>query len=630
MIRDDVEGVKRTSLSIIDEHIKQLRSIFPEAFSEGKVDFEKLKAALGDIVDGQPEKYSFTWAGKRNSIQLLQAPSHATLIPSEEESINFESTQNLFIEGDNLEVLKLLYKSYSGRIKMIYIDPPYNTGNDFIYPDNFADPLETYLEITGQKDANGNLLTSNPETNGRYHSAWLSMIYPRLYLARQLLRDDGVIFVSIDDHEMNNLGMLMNEVFGEENFIGVFVWQSKKGGGSDTSTIVNDQEYIFCYSRTGGTRSLSKIIIEAEELNLVDAKGSYRRGRELNKWGANSRREDRPTMYFPIPGPNGEEVYPVRNDGSEGRWRLGKKEMFKIVDRKDAEFVKRSNGTYIVYEKIRSTDPRDKPFRTWLTNVGTTADGSKTVKELFDGRKVYDFPKPVDLLKSLLSMGTIDSDDIVLDFFAGSSTTAQAILELNHDNDSNFQFICVQLPELTPQDSEARKAGYTHISDIGKERIRRVIAKIKRDNGAKLNLSDRGKMEDLGFRVFKLAPSNYKQWQGIEGGDVETYAEQLAFFTDSLVEGWMHENVLWEIAIKEGYGLNAIIQRLEEIQDNAAWKMIDPDKGQSLLVCLDNQLEPSALSALPLTRDQVFVCLNKALNDTIAANLALQCRLKKI
>src|SRR5947209_4012492 len=227
MIRDDIESVETASPDLLTEQVEQLKRIFPQVFSEGKIDFTKLRATLGDAVDTQPERYSFTWAGKRESIQLLQTPSAATLVPAKEESINFDDTQNLFIEGDNLEVLKLLYKSYSGRIKMIYIDPPYNTGSDFLYPDDFAHPLDTYLKLTEQKDARGNLLTSNPETSGRYHSAWLSMMYPRLYLARQLLQEDGVIFVSIDDHEVSNLRELMNQVFGEENFVTTIIWEKK-------------------------------------------------------------------------------------------------------------------------------------------------------------------------------------------------------------------------------------------------------------------------------------------------------------------------------------------------------------------------------------------------------------------
>ena len=238
-----VEPVSEISADLVAEQAAQLKELFPEAFTEGKVDFDKLRATLGDLVDDRPERYTFNWAGKRDAIRLLQTPTRATLVPCREESVNFETTQHLFIEGDNLEVLKLLYKPYFGRVKMIYIDPPYNTGNDFIYPDNYADPLETYLQLTGQKDAEGNLLTSNPETSGRYHSAWLSMMYPRLFLARQLLREDGVIFVSIDDHELHNLRMLMNEVFGEEQFVAAIAVVSNLKGRSDrkyiaTSTVV--------------------------------------------------------------------------------------------------------------------------------------------------------------------------------------------------------------------------------------------------------------------------------------------------------------------------------------------------------------------------------------------------------
>ncbi|MGA2491062.1 MAG: site-specific DNA-methyltransferase [Anaerolineales bacterium] len=281
------QPVSKTTPVLINDQLAALRTLMPQAFTEDKIDPEKLRVSLGDIVDDRPERYSFSWAGKRDAIRLLQVPSRATLIPARDESLDFDTTQNIFIEGENLEVLKLLYKPYFGRVKMIYIDPPYNTGNDFVYPDNFADPLDTYLKLTGQKDSEGNLLTSNPETGGRYHSAWLSLMYPRLFLARQLLREDGVIFVSIDDHEVYNLRLLMNEIFGEENIIGEFVWQSKKGGGSDVSTAVVDHETIICFAKDNfGSNALSKITIEAEPLNLHDDKGPYRRGRELNKWGS--------------------------------------------------------------------------------------------------------------------------------------------------------------------------------------------------------------------------------------------------------------------------------------------------------------------------------------------------------
>ena len=288
-----------TSLSPNAERLAALQSLFPEAFAEGKVDFERLKQVLGQSVSTDRERYGLNWAGKSDAVHVLQSLSVGTLEPMRAESVDFDATENLIIEGDNLEVLKLLQKSYLGRVKMIYIDPPYNTGNEFIYPDNFREGLEDYLRFSGQMSADGKATTSNKETNGRYHSAWLSMMYPRLFLAMNLLRDDGVIFVSIDDHEVHNLRLMMDEIFGEEDHIGTFVWQAKKGGGSDKKTAVSDHEYIICYGK--GSRGISRIKIQAEELDQVDDKGPYRRGRELNKWGANSRRQDRPTMYFAIP-----------------------------------------------------------------------------------------------------------------------------------------------------------------------------------------------------------------------------------------------------------------------------------------------------------------------------------------
>jgi adenine-specific DNA-methyltransferase len=620
------EPVEKQSADVNGERIARLRELFPEAFSEGKIDFHRLRAALGDLVDDAPERYTFTWAGKRDAIRLLQMPTRATLVPCREESVNFDQTQHIFIEGDNLEVLKLLYKAYFGQVKMIYIDPPYNTGSDFIYPDNYVDPLATYLQITGQQDAEGNLLTSNPETSGRYHSAWLSMMYPRLFLARQLLREDGVIFVSIDDHEVHNLRLLMDEVFGGENFVGMFTWQSKKGGGSDKEGVVNDQEYVVSY---GEKQALSRIEIEAEQLDREDDKGPYRRGRELNKWGAGSRREDRPTMYFPIPGPNGEDVYPIRNDGTEGRWRWGKKGMLAIVERGDVEFVKRADGTYIAHEKIRSSDPRFKPYRTWLMDVGTTADGSKTVKELFNDCNIYDFPKPVSLIKYLVSMGTTGDQDIVLDFFAGACTTAQAVLELSREDEHDRRFICVQLPERTPDNSEAKKAGYATIADIGTERIRRVIAQMQQGKDGQLVL-DLQPGEDLGFKVFKLALSNYRPWSGVDQDSPDAYTGQMELFSDPLVDGWTVENVIYEVALKEGYGLNCRIAAVDAVRSNTIYRVTEPDKGQSFAICLDDVVHLEGLRALDLDKDDLFICRDVALTDKAAANLALQCRLKTV
>jgi len=642
MIRDEIESVETTSPNILVEQTEQLKLIFPQVFSEGKIDFKKLRAALGDIVDGRPEKYSFTWAGKSNAIQLLQTPSHTTLTPAEDASVNFEDTQNLFIEGDNLEVLKLLYKSYSGRVKMIYIDPPYNTGNDFVYSDDFTDPLERYLEVTGQKDANGNLLTSNPETSGRYHSAWLSMMYPRLFLARQLLRDDGIIFVSIDDHEVANLRKLMDEIFGEENFYTQIIVRANSRGQT-YKQIAKTHEYMLVYLRDYNT-DLYEIEKDhaSSDLNLQDDVGSFNL-RELRNRNPKFGRHNRPNLFYPIyVNPNisdknglypvslektdefNTEVLPLNSSGGESCWRWGKSKFLANcsvnTSRSNLVARKKGSGEFGIFEKYRKTTY--KPKSIWDNSSFLTETGTVELREL-GLEKCFDFPKPVSLIKECLKISTVD-DDIVLDLFAGSGTTAQAVLELNREDDGNRQFIMVQLPEKT------RCEEFPTIAEVGEERIRRVIVRIRRDDENKLGLSTRTQTEDLGFRVFKLAPSNYKQWQSIDASDPDTYTKQLDMFADLLVDNWNTINVLWEVAIKEGYGLNTQLERLEEVPDNAVWRITDPDKVQSMLVCLDDELQPSTLSALPLSKEHVFVCRNKALDDTKAANLALQCRLKKI
>jgi adenine-specific DNA-methyltransferase len=648
MVYEGIESVGSSSPDLVSDRIEQLKSIFPEAFSEDKVDFEKLKMSLGDIIDDKPERYSFSWAGKRNSIQLLQTPSHATLVPDQEESVNFDSTQNVFIEGDNLEVLKLLYKSYSGRIKMIYIDPPYNTGNDFVYPDNYADPLETYLEITGQKDAQGNLLTSNPESSGRYHSAWLSMMYPRLYLARQLLREDGVIFVSIDDHEVYNLRLLMNEIFGEENFIACVANVNNPKGRSDDKFIATAHECVLIYKKEevvfGGWEPEENIL---RRYNKVSEDGTKYREIDLRKTGDNDRREDRPNLFYyflfnpqtkdfycsrDVRTPEGYiQIVPLREDSSFGNWRweldTSRQRMDKLVPklmpvRKIWSVFE--IDPYIPGEKI-------KPTSAWTKKEFNSERGSDQFIELGFDKNDFQRPKPVGLLKHILELGTApNSGDIVLDIFAGSGTTAQAVFELNSEDDGNRRYIMVQLPELIDEKKYPKAASeFSTVANVGKERIRRVISKMKREEESQLDLSTREYPEDLGFRVFKLAPSNYKVWE-YAASDPESYTTQAVFFTDPLKEGWKAEDVIWEVAIKEGYGLNSQIKHLEEIQENTAWRITDPDKDQSFLICLDKTLAASTISSLPLFKDQIFVCLDAALDDTLAANLALQCRLKKI
>lgn len=629
-----IKRVAKETPNVLQENIGLISKLFPYLSSEGKLDIQKIQEIVGDLADNRPDKYSFSWAGKRNAIQILQMPTRATLVPEKNQSIDFGNTRTIFIEGENLEVLKLLYKSYFHTVKMIYIDPPYNIGTDQIYVDNYTDPLAAYLKMTAQSDENGNLLTTNPETSGRYHSTWLSMMYPRLFVARQLLRDDGVIFISIDDHEVHNLSLVMNEIFGEENFVALLIWNSKRGGGGGVKTIVSEHEYVMVYANQNSPNGLDttgKQRVEAVPLDKTDEKGPYRRGRELNKWGAGSARADRPTMWFPITGPNGEEVYPIRNDGTEGRWRKGKKGMLEIVARGDADFERRPDGTFIVYEKIRTSEPRFKPYRTILPpEAGTSADGTSSLKELFDGKIPFDFSKPPALIKYLFKIAGIEDGDVVLDFFSGSCPVVQAALEYCRSEEIALDTVVVQLPEQIKrkngEDPVAVKIGCNTISEVGKERIRRVIAAMKQKQ---LTLDQQNVVEDLGVKVFRLTESNYKQWKGVEEKNPESYAAEMLSHIDSLVEGWDKENVIYEVALKEGFDLNIKIERFP-FQENEAWLVKDLDKNQHFLICLDEIIKSSTIKSLKLAKDDLFICRDIALDDTSAANLALQCNLKTI
>lgn len=612
------------------ERLETLRLLMPEVFDEGHIDWEKLKAALGENVNFANERYVLNWAGKSEAFRVMQQPSTATLVPCREESVDFDNTQNVFIEGENMEVLKVLQRSYFRKVKMIYIDPPYNTGSDsFIYPDKFSESKEEYLRRVGDKNEEGymtrdGMFRKNAKENGQYHSNWLNMMMPRLYLAKSLLREDGVIFISIDDNEVYNLRLLMNEIFGEENFVAQFIWHAKKGGGSDSSKIVTDQEYVLCYLKSDNPAgALQKVELVGETLDKQDEKGSYRRGRELNKWGSNSRREDRPTMYFPIKGPNGKEVYPIRNDGSEGCWRWGRKAMKAIVEAGDVEFVERQDGTYIAYEKIRNTDARFKPYRTFI-NCGTTADGSKLIKSIF-GAKYFDFPKPLDLITILANIG-LGENDILLDFFSGSGTTAHAVMELNKDG-GNRKYICVQLPELCDEKSEAYKAGYKTIAEISKERIRRAGAKIRKEvemeqakQKEQLSFDEEQTvtMPDLGVKVFKLSDSNFKQWRDIKGSDKEEWQQQILDFLDPVTENATIDNMVYELLLKSGKDLNSVIEQKE------GYYLIN---GNELILILESATQDVVNSVLAEHPDKV-IALDRLFegNDQLKTNTVLQMR----
>ena len=603
------EKVEQFTPSVLDERLENLKKLFPEFFTEGKLDLPKIRELLGEAVEEDTERYRFEWAGRQDAINMLQTPTRATLAPCTEESVDFDTTGNIFVEGDNLEVLKILYKPYFGEVKAIYIDPPYNTGNEFVYTDNYRDPLSTYLRITGQIDEEGNITSNIIEKSGRYHSNWLSMMYPRLFLARSLLKPDGIIFVSIDDHEVYNLRMLMNSIFGEENFIGGFVWRKKAGAGSDTKLFFRQHEHILMYARNKG--KISRLFQPLTEKQRREYKNPDDDPR--GPWAPTDlvRADDNdPARTYEVVSPKGAKF--------KACWTYKKENFQKLIE-----------DDLVWWGKHGKSKPKKKRFlenkegltpRSWV-DIALTSDGTRDIKKL--DLSVFKFPKPVKLIKHFLQIATKE-DDLILDFFAGSSTTAQAVLELNRESGKNRRFIMVQLPESTPEDSDARNAGYETISDIGKERIRRVITDMQEDE-------EHVESEDLGFKVFKLAESNYRSWNGVEEDTPESYTEQLRLFSGNpLIKDWIPENVIYEIALKEGYRLNCLIAQVKDIQRNTIFRVSSADQEQAFYICLDEELCQDDIDKLGLTTDDLFVCFDHALDDTQAANLALQCRLKTI
>lgn len=438
---------------------------------------------------GTTEHYEFTWVGKNASRVEANTTTNKTLRPCIEESKDWDNTENLYIEGDNLEVLKLLQNSYFNKVKMIYIDPPYNTGNDFIYVDDFAQNIDEYEEAKGSFDEEGNRLFKNTDTNGRFHSDWCSMIYPRLILARNLLADDGVIFISIDDNEQENLKKVCDEVFGAKNFICNFVWKSKLGKVGTGTKISILHEYIICYAKK----------INLTKIKMIENKSQGRK-ENLRQWGVADRREDRPSMFYPIII-EGKEILPIKDDGTEGRWRVGEDTAKKLLEDGYLELANK-NGKYNIY-RIFPDNISYIPFGSLiLDEVGTTAKGARILKDL-NMTNVFSFSKPIELIDYFINL-LIEKDSIILDFFSGSATTAHAVMQLNAEDGGKRKFIMVQLPEKTDEKSEAFKAGYENICEIGKERIRRAGEKIKEEAG--LN----GQDLDIGFRVLKLDSSNMK------------------------------------------------------------------------------------------------------------------------
>ncbi|WP_066369520.1 site-specific DNA-methyltransferase [Neobacillus fumarioli] len=620
-----------TSKDVLAEKIARIREEFPEVFSEGKIDFERLKMALGEFVDNGRERYGLSWAGKSEAIRNIQTPSVGTLLPVPEESVNFDTSENLIIEGDNLEVLKLLQKSYHGKIKMIYIDPPYNTGNEFIYPDNFREGLEDYLRYSGQVDGDGIKLTTNTETDGRFHSKWLNMMYPRLFLARNLLRDDGIIFVSIDDHEVRNLTTMMMEIFGEENFVGQFVVQLNPRGRHLDRFIARTHEYVVVFARDitqDAMYEFEKDERMASEYNKEDEIGGKYRELELRNRNPAFNRTTRPNLYYPFyVDPNTGnvslsydsihtvEVFPKNSIGEDSCWTWGKDK----AERERSLLVGRmvADGGWRIYRKdyLIKGDGQTAttmPKSVWIDKEINNDYGKKAIQELF-GENVFDFPKSPDLLEKLVRLGS-KPGDIVLDFFAGSGVTADAVLRINAAENSNRKFILVQLPEPT------QNVQFKTIADITKERVRRLISKLNEEQSQGLLLED-VRCQDRGFRVFKLTSSNFKIWDASQASkNAGELAEQLRLFTDNVKPDRSQKDILWEIILKSGLPLTASIDTI-----SAGGRTVYTIAGGALLICLEDDLTMDHIRSMINFGPHSVVCLDSAFhgNDNLKTNTKL-------
>lgn len=637
-----------------DERRAQLAALIPEAFTESKLDLAALKRALGEAaVVESGERYALTWAGKANAYKVLQTPSTATLRPERDKSVNFDAAQHVFIEGENLEVLKVLQKAYFGKVKLIYIDPPYNTGSDsFIYPDRFQESKEDYLRRINELDDDGTLMREgffrkNSKENGHYHSNWLSMMLPRLYIARNLLREDGVIFVSCDDNEVHNLRGVMNEVFGEEHFVAQLAVINNLKGRNDKKNVATCHEYLLVFSRNGfESHGLPLTEEQLKNYKHIDSRGKKYALRDLRKRGSQDQRKDRPKMFFPIfYNKNTEklslvrlsaddvEILPKRGDGSEGRWRWGKDSVAKslfILESRYSESKKRWDVDYRVYlepnagevgideeedddDELFERTSKSKSF--WKGGEISSDVGKREFKELFEGG-FFDYPKSPFLMRRIIQMAT-RGDDLILDFFAGTGTMGQAVLDINQAEGTSRRFVCVQLPELIEPDSDAGKAGFGTLAEVCRERVKRSIDRIR--NTADLMSPTPA---DLGFKSFLLTPSNFKQWRGDFIDTAEQLAEQIQLFAKGEKEDAQVEDMLYELLLKFGQELTTPVEML----DVAGSKVFAIHERKMLFVL--ESFSDEMIDPLVDMRPREIIVIDGVFKDSdmLKSNLDLQCR----
>lgn len=618
----EIKKVDGKSLDIEAVDKEKLKAVFPQCFSEGKLDIDKLLSLCGEYIDNDFEKYKFEWKGKSECYKIAGKRSTGTLRPCVQESVDFENTNNLYIEGDNLEVLKLLQNAYYRKVKMIYIDPPYNTGNDFVYEDDYKDPLAKYKEITSQTTK------SNPETMGRYHTNWLNMMYPRLRLAANLLRDDGVIFISIDDNEVTNLRKLCDEVFGEENFVAQVIVQTNPRGRTFDRFIAKTHEYLLVYTKNidiDGLHEVPKDEKAIAEYNKEDANGKYRL-LELRNRNPVFNRSNRPLMFYPLYA-NPEtlevsltktdkhtiEIFPRNSQGEDGCWTWGREKATNYTNLLVANLA--NTGKWSVFRKdyLEGTSLYTKSKALWLDKEMNHENGKELMGKLF-GKTPFDFPKSLDYIKKCLQLGTFGAEpQIVLDFFSGSATTAHAVMQLNAEDGGNRQFIMVQLPELTDEKSEAYKAGYKNICEIGKERIRRAGAKIKAEHTK----------VDTGFKVFKLDTSNLVKWDDtpILDNNTQDLFTRMNNMVISIKTDRTELDVVYEVMLKLGI---PVTYKISETQVNGR-KVYSIGEDGLVLVCLDKSnggITPEDITAMCDLAPAKIVAAENAFKDDVALSNA--------
>ncbi len=583
------EDMETKSPDLVAQNIDHLKILFPEAFTEGKVDFDVLRQLLGGAVDEREEKYGLNWHGKRRARQLALTPSTGTLRPCPEDSVDWDTTRNLMIEGDNLEVLKLLQKSYAGKVKVIYIDQPYNTGKDFVYPDNFQDNIKNYLELTGQVDGAGRKLSSNTEASGRFHTDWLNMMYPRLKLARNLLREDGVLFTSIDDNEIDNVTAILKEILGPENFAGCFIWEKRRSRENRKLFSVN-HDYIVCATRTKSAfetiRGLLPLTDEAR--NRYGNPDSDPRGEWQSVAITAQAGHGTKAQFYTITTPSGRQLDPP----SGNCWRFTKERLDELI--KDNRIWFGGDGNNVPRQKVflAEQDEGLTPHTIWTADeVGTTDTAKRELNGLFEGIAVFETPKPVELIRRVIGIGG-SPDALVLDFFAGSGTTAEAVLRENVADSGTRRYILVQLPEPLNPDNKDQKVAADYCDQLGKprniaeltkERLRRAGKKIKAENPLFAG--------DVGFRVFKLASSNIRAWEP----DRENLAQTLEASVEHLKTDRTEADILFELLLKLGLDLTVSIE-----QKTIVGKTVHSIGAGTLLVCLVPQIAAAEVEPLAL------------------------------